>query len=255
MQLDVIHVGDAVEVMKSLPDESFGLIFTSPPYNLRNTSGGGVKNAGKGGAWLNAPLQKDGYSKHDDQMPHAEYVKWQRAVLTEGMRLLTPDGAFFYNHKWRVQKGLIQDRADIVDGFPVRQIIIWNRGSGFNFNHKFFCPTYEVIYVIAKFDFKLTKGATKHGDVWNMLPEKNNPHPAPFPLELAERVISSTSADVVLDPFIGSGTTAVAAKNLGRNFVGIDKSPEYVAMSYMRLHKEGLLIPGTATESTTAETP
>lgn len=238
MRLNVIHTGMAVEVMKTLPDESFGLILTSPPYNLRNTSGGGVKNAGKSGAWLSSPLQEDGYSDHSDQMPHKEYVKWQRNVLTESMRLLTHDGAIFYNHKWRVQKGLIQDRSDIVDGFPLRQIIIWNRGSGFNFNHKFFCPTWEVIYVIAKFDFKLAKGATKHGDLWDILPDKGNPHPAPFPLELAERVISSTTADVVLDPFIGSGTTAVAAKRLGRNYVGIDKSPKYVQMANERLLQE-----------------
>ena len=53
-------------------------------------------------------------------MPHAEYVEWQRACLGEMLRLIPSTGAIFYNHKWRPQKGLLQDRADIMAGFPVR---------------------------------------------------------------------------------------------------------------------------------------
>ncbi len=67
-------------------------------------------------------------------MPHDEYVAWQRACLSECMRVIKDDGAIFYNHKWRVQAGLLQDRSDIVAGFPVRQIIIWKRKGGINFN-------------------------------------------------------------------------------------------------------------------------
>ncbi len=63
----------------------------------------------------------------------------------------------------------------------------------------------------------------------------NNPHPAPFPVALIERIISSTSARVILDPFMGSGTTAVAASTLGRDFIGIDISPEYCTMADERL--------------------
>ena len=62
--------------------------------------------------------------------PHEEYVEWQRECLRAMLRVLTPDGAIFYNHKWRVQRGLLQDRSDIMDGFPVRQIIIWQRSGG-----------------------------------------------------------------------------------------------------------------------------
>ena len=66
------------------------------------------------------------------------------------MRVLRNDGAIFYNHKWRVQDGLLQDRSDIVAGFPVRQIIIWQRAGGINFNPGYFLPNYEVIYLICK---------------------------------------------------------------------------------------------------------
>ncbi|GMQ82689.1 MAG: site-specific DNA-methyltransferase [Rhodothermia bacterium] len=225
--------GDTVEVLKKLPDASIPLFVTSPPYNLKNSSGNGMKD-GRGGKWSNAALL-DGYSHHNDSMPHDEYVAWQRACLTEMMRLLTPDGAIFYNHKWRVQRGLIQDRSDILEGFPVRQIIIWRRNGGINFNPGYFLPTYEVIYLIANPKFRLAKGANSHADVWEIGQESNNAHPAPYPVEFAERCISSTTADLVLDPFVGSGTTALAAINLGRDYIGIDISPHYCSVARERL--------------------
>jgi len=80
------------------------------------------------------------------------------------LRLIKPDGAIFYNHQWRVQAGLLQDRQDIVSDFPVRQVIIWRRKGDINFNPGYFLPTYEVIYLIAKPDFKLAPNANRHGD-------------------------------------------------------------------------------------------
>ena len=99
-------------------------------------------------------------------MPHEKYVEWQIKCLNEMYRVLKNDGAIFYNHKWRVQNGLLQDRYDIVGKFPVRQIIIWKRKGGINFNAGYFLPTYEVIYLIAKPDFKLASKANACGDVW-----------------------------------------------------------------------------------------
>lgn len=225
--------GDCVEVMRQIPDESVDLVVTSPPYNLKNSSGNGMKDP-RSGKWKNAALVH-GYSHYDDNMPHEEYVAWQRTCLAEMVRLLKPDGAIFYNHKWRVQRGLLQDRQDIVGGFPVRQIIIWRRKGGINFNPGYFLPTYEVIYLIAKKAFRLAEKANRYGDVWDIQQEMNNNHPAPFPLELAERCIISTTADVILDPFMGSGTTALAAKKHGRQFIGIDLSPEYCQLAQERI--------------------
>jgi site-specific DNA-methyltransferase (adenine-specific) len=145
------------------------------------------------------------------------------------------DGAIFYNHKWRVQNGLLQDRNDIVKGFPVRQILIWKRKGGLNFNPGYFLPTYEVIYLIAKPKFKLAPKANAYGDVWEFTQEMNNPHPAAFPVDLITRIVSSTSASIILDPFMGSGTTAVAARALQRDYIGIEISPEYCAMAQKRL--------------------
>jgi modification methylase len=171
-------------------------------------------------------------------MPYDEYVKWQRACLKQMFRLLKDDGAIFYNHKWRVQAGLIQDRHEILQGFPVRQIIIWRRKGGINFNAGYFLPTYEVIYLIAKPNFKLAQGANRLGDVWEITQESKNPHPAPFPEELIDRIVTSTNAQVVLDPFVGSGTSAVSAKKAGRDFIYIDNSETYCEMARKRIDGE-----------------
>lgn len=221
--------------MKKIPDESVDLVVTSPPYNLKNSTGNGMK-CGKGGKWSNAALI-DGYADYDDCMPHDLYVAWQRECLSQMFRVIKEDGAIFYNHKWRVQGGLLQDRQDILTGFPVRQIIIWKRKGGINFNPGYFLPTYEVIYLIAKPKFTLAPKSNAYGDVWEFMQEQKNGHPAPFPVALIDRIISSTKANIILDPFMGSGTTAVVASGLGRNFIGIELSPKYVKMAQERLER------------------
>jgi modification methylase len=231
--LNKIHQGDSLEIMNKMPANSIDLIVTSPPYNLRNSTGGGLRN-GSGGKWENAALL-EGYETHSDDMPYDEYVKWQKENLVAMMRLLKEDGAIFYNHKWRVQGGLLQDRHEIVGDFPVRQIIIWQRKGGINFNPGYFLPTYEVIYLICKPNFKLAPKANAIGDVWEIPQESNNPHPAPFPVELAQRCIQSTNAQVVLDPFIGSGSSAIAAEACGRKWIGIEISKDYCKMANERI--------------------
>jgi modification methylase len=230
---DNVQCGDCITLMAKMQAGSVGLIVTSPPYNLLNSSGNGMKDT-SGSKWQNNRLA-DGYDSHHDAMPHGEYVKWQRKCLASMMRVLRDDGAIFYNHKWRVQDGLLQDRFDIVKGFPVRQVIIWQRDGGINFNTGYFLPTYEVIYLICKTDFTLAPGANAIGDVWHIPPDVNNPHPAPFPVALAQRCIESTTADVVLDPFMGSGSTAIAAEKCNRRWVGIDISPDYCDVANERI--------------------
>lgn len=92
-----------------------------------------------------------------------------------------------------------------------------------------------MIYLIAKPNFKLVPKANSYGDVWEFMQDMNNPHPAPFPLDLVERIISSTHAKVILDPFVGSGTTAAAAKMLNRDYIGIDISSEYIEIAEKRV--------------------
>lgn len=232
VETNKIICGDCLSVMEGMPDGCVDIVVTSPPYNLLNSSSSGLKR--KNSKWGNNKLKK-GYDGYGDDIPEKEYIEWQRSCLTQMMRLIKDDGAIFYNHKWRVQNGLLQNNNEIVDDFPVRQIIIWHRNGGTNFNKTYFLPTYEIIYLIAKNKFELVSKASHYTDVWNVSAEINNEHPAPFPLEIPRRCIISTNAKVVLDPFVGSGTTAVVCKMLGREYIGIDQSSKYCEMARSRL--------------------
>ena len=232
----IIH-GDCLEVMKSLPDKSVDIIITSPPYNLLNSTGNGLKKNTHCGKWVNAAI-KDGYKEYDDNMPYDEYVSWQRECVAEMVRLIKDDGAVFYNNKNRVQGGLLQDRGEIVKGFPLRQIITWKRSGAVNFNAGYFLPTTEQIYMLCGKNFKLVKGANKLTDVWEIKQEMKNPHPAPFPVELIDNIVSSVSGQVILDPFAGSSTTAVSCIKNNRTFIMIEKALSYCEMSKKRINGE-----------------
>ena len=221
--LNQIHQGDCLQLLAQLPDESVDLVVTSPPYNLRNSTGNGAR------AWA-------GYDGYTDDIPHEEYVAWQRQCLAEMLRVLKPTGAIFYQHCWRVQDGLFQGRADILEGFPLRQIIIWHRSGSQNHNPGYFVPDYEVIYLIAKPEFRLVDGCND-GAVWRINQDQSGDYPdlPVWPMELPRRAIAATDAKIVLDPFSGSGTTAVAALLEGRDYIGIEQSARYVAISRQRV--------------------
>lgn len=242
-EMNTITVGDALEFVTSLPDASVPLYLFSPPYNLGNSSGGGMPGKKLGhysatsgmakrggmGKWSGGDLAQ-GYENDDDNLPHADYVAWQYALLRECWRTLTPAGAIYYNHKPRILDGVLVEPHDYVPPeLPLRQRIIWARAGGINFSPVFYLPTYEEILLLAKPDFRLkSKGASGAGDVWSINQEIGTWHPAPFPLKLAETVIETTMPAFVVDPFIGSGTTAVAAKKFGVGYLGCDKSAAYV---------------------------
>ncbi len=232
--LNSIIQGDCLEVMRNMPDKSIDIIITSPPYNLLNSTGNGLKKNTKCGKWKNAAL-KNGYMDYDDNMPYSEYIEWQQKCLAEMYRLIKDDGAIFYNNKNRVQGGLLQDRREIVKDFPLRQIITWKRSGAINFNAGYFLPTTEQIYLICNKPFKLVKGANKLTDVWEVKQEMKNPHPAPFPTELINRIVSSTHGQIILDPFAGSGTTAISSLKYNRNFILIEKSELYCKMAKDRI--------------------
>ena len=216
-----IHEGDCLKLMLEMPQHSVPLIVTSPPYNLGASSGNGPRLS---------------YNHHDDCMSHGEYVGWQRECLAAMLDLIAPGGAIFYNHKTRVQGGLMQSRWDILDGFPVRQEIIWKRCGAVNHNSSYFMPNTERIYLIAPDDrLKITKEYRRLGEVWEIPQDNKNQYPGSFPLELAQQCIGGIDADVVLDPFVGSGTTALAAIQEGRSYIGIDISPEACSTARRRI--------------------
>lgn len=214
--LNRFYVTDILVGLKNIPTESIDIIVTSPPYN-----------------------NETAYAGHNDFMAIEKYVDWQKECISEMMRVLHPNGAIFYNFKQRIRQGKLSFMFyEIIKRFPVRQLITWKRPSGLNHQRRFFCPLSEQIAVIAKPDFAILQDATKMGDVWEFPFEtntkNNNQHPTPFPLELPRRCIAATGARIVLDPFMGSGTTAIAAKEAGAHWIGFDNSAFYVEMSRKR---------------------
>lgn len=229
-----IICGDSLEVMKQMPDECLDGVITSPPYNLhiRKTFGNTQNWDAK---WNNSKLQSEGYDQYDDYMPEDEYIDWQKQILQECYRLIKDTGCIFYNHKWRVQNGLLQQRLDIIKDLPLRQIIIWKKAGGVNFNEGYFLPTYELIYLITKPQFKLPAKVNAYGDVWEIMQEKGSWHPAPFPEELAARCVQAIKGSTILDPFMGSGTVGIACKQQGKNYIGIDISQDYCDKAQKRI--------------------
>ena len=235
--MNQIICGDVLTELRKMDDESVDVVITSPPYNLKNSTGNGMKD-GRGGKWSNAKLM-EGYDNHEDSLSREDYINWMQEVLTECFRVVKSDGAIFFNHKFRVQGGLMEGHP-FLEGFNVRQMIIWARSGGFNFNAGYFLPTYEVIYLMPKTargqnSFKLKKGGNKLGDVWRIHQDTKNPHPAPFPVELVDNILSSCDGSVVLDPFGGSGTVGVSAVKHGWNYILIDNSPDYCQMAEDRI--------------------
>jgi DNA modification methylase len=234
-----LYHGDCLDVLPHVgaPD----LIFTSPPYNLGVSTGGGFAAPGKKtGLWSGGPLAH-GYEGHEDNMPWTEYVEWQQAVLRACWAQISARGAIFYNHKPRVQAGALVTPLALNPGLPVRQIVIWDRGSGMNFAPTHYVPSHEWIVVFARPEFRLkSKGASGLGDVWRVPPETGSDHPAPFPIALPGRAIESIAPELVVDPFAGSGSTLRAAKDAGVRAIGIEKNERYCEMAVKRLAQMSL---------------
>ena len=245
-----IYHGDCEEVLPLGSSPAVELVVTSPPYNLGVSTGGSfghhdwnarMKERGGGGKWHGGALA-DGYSDYDDARDPAAYLAWQRRCIGLIWGTLSDVGAIFYNHKPRVQRGRVQLPTDFVPPeLPIRQVVIWARAGGVNFAPTHYCPTHEWIVVIAGDGFRLkSKGASGVGDVWTIPQEPGTEHPAPFPLALPARAIETTAPRSVLDPFMGSGTTLVAAKAAGIPATGIDVSGRYCEIAAKRLAQEVL---------------
>ena len=235
--LNKIICGDALEELRKMPSESVDLVVTSPPYNKHSAN----RKHSPSDSWNKSAIS---YGEFKDDLPEGEYRDQQRKVITELLRIIKSNGSIFYNHKYRIINHRIVSPELWLEGFIVRQVIIWDRGSSPALDPIRFMPTYEQIYWITRMTETpfFTKEGFQMKDIWRISPETGNEHPAPFPEELVGRCIRAACPEngIVLDPFIGSGTTAVAAKMLGRNYIGIEINPEYVKMAENRLRQEVL---------------
>ena len=225
-----IYHGDCREILPTL--EKVDLVLTSPPYNLGNS----VKGSFYGGKGKGERIE---YLSHDDDMPYEEYRAWQHEILKLCYDQLQETGVIFYNHKPRITGGIFDDRKDLLP-FPIRQEIIWDRCGMVNFSGSFFATNTERLYIIAKEDWKPNKECLGWGEVWRITPETDNPHPAPYPIKLALKVIASATQTgaIVLDPFMGSGTALRASLNLNRKCIGIEIEEKYCEIAARRCQQQ-----------------
>ena len=220
--------------MKQIPDESIDLIITSPPYNL-----GKQHHTGNN--------RFVAYAEHDDNMPEEEYQKWQIDVLNECFRILKPSGSMWYNHKNRIKNGLQITPYEwlLKTNFIIKQEIIWQNGSQ-NFDKIRFYPMTERVYWLAKSPKVKMFNAINHHDFftraeWQPVKTKGE-HKRAYPVKMCEDIISCfENAKTVLDPFVGSGTTAIACLNTNRNYIGFELDENYynIATERIKNHKKG----------------
>ena len=241
----VIYHGDCEKVLRHLPDGCADLVVTSPPYNMGLVPGGNGRGMYRPGASNKAGRFRDGYGDYDDAMEQETYNSWQRRVLLQCWSLLPSHGAIFYNHRPRVEHGRVRLPLDLdFGGLPLRQIITWDRGTGIDVNLRHYCTVGEWILLFAKPDFRLLDhAASGAGDVWRLgMEHRETGHPAPFPESLPRKALLTTGAQTVLDPFMGSGATLRAAKDLGRKAIGIELEERHCETAAKRLQQSVLAL-------------
>ena len=220
-----------------MEDNSIDLIVTSPPYNKNFYAPSGAISK----VWSAMRGRQIAYDVYNDSMPPQDYENWQRKIISECIRVLKPSGSLFYNHKDILVGGGIINPSYVYD-FNVHQQIIWDRGTSPALDNHYFFPITEYIYWIVKdkkqFFFDKSKSVFK-STIWRMNVDKN-PHPAPFPYIMAANIINccSKEGDIVYDPFMGSGTTALASVKLGRQYIGSEISEKYVSMANEKIKIE-----------------
>lgn len=270
--------GPLLRVLPTAIGRGVPLMVFSPPYNLGTTTGGGFamsrrRSDRKQGKWGGAKTESapnghyrddhgvrarggqggwkqphgsgiaDGYDGYDDRLPMSVYRAWLADILEAAWHALSEDGAIFFNHKPRILQGELLPVWEYVPESLrpfVRQEIVWARSGGVNFSPAFYLPTSERIMIIARPAWRLkSRGASGVGDVWRIPQERQTWHPAPFPLALVDRILETTAADLVVDPFMGSGTTAKAAQRRGIAWIGFERSADYAARAMEDIAQDG----------------
>lgn len=229
--MNEIKLIDCLEHLHDMGDETIDLVLTSPPYN-KSFYLSGKTSLG------NRNILYDSYS---DNMNPKEYDDWQKNIIDELMRVLKPTGSIMYNHKYSTSNNIVIAPKYVYD-YPLHEVIIWDKNSSQAMDNHYFQPCYEQIYWIVKDpkQFYFNKNKCKHKkNIWRIQQDKNNSHPAPFPLALALNIVSGLCPEngVVYDPFMGSGTTALATVMCGngRKYIGSEISKSYKRLADDRI--------------------
>ena len=231
-----LYQQDCLAWMSQQPDSSLDMILFSPPYNKKGLRGG-VKTCEN--IWSGSNID---YATYADNMPEDQYQTWQVLIMNECHRLIRHTGSIFYQHKIRnwARRGSHPMSWLSLSDAQFYQEIVWHRKSTMAMDERYLFNTTERIYWFCKGKpavYKSQVATAYRTDVWDITPERQRGHPAPFPEQLAENCILLTTqpGDVVYDPFAGSGTTLAMAERQGRNSIGTEIDPAYVALIHQRM--------------------
>ncbi len=231
MELDRIHMMDALEGLKRLPDESVDLIVTDPPYNIASK---GKLTVQRGRLMSTKEAWGSWYTFHP-----FDYDLFIQQVLSACYRVLKPGGAI-YMFTSREDSGFFVRKAE-ERGFTFHNQLAMVRKSPLpSFGKRNFRSGFELCFYCTKSKPKTFNflSQAECNNVYHYASNfKRTEHPTEKPLEFIRRLvrISSNPGELVLDPFMGSGTTAVAAQETERRFIGFDTSAEYIRMAENRL--------------------
>ncbi|MCX7713177.1 MAG: site-specific DNA-methyltransferase [Chthoniobacterales bacterium] len=253
IQLNTIHIGDALTYLPLLPDNSIQAIVADPPYFRV----------------LNEPWDNQWQTFND-------YLQWTLSWLNQAMRALRSDGLLFlFGQIGKREHGFLHVLSAATQLWKFHDLIIWDRVVGYNERRDSLTPAYELILLLRKNKPKFHKHALRipydPSTIARYLRDKRykNPqaraahlaagkfatnilripslkgssrekcgHPTQKPLALIQALLllATDPNDIVLDPFLGSGTTALAARNLGRFWLGFEIHPPYAQLALSRLN-------------------
>jgi site-specific DNA-methyltransferase (adenine-specific) len=206
--------GDCLEVMKYIPDKSIDLVLTDPPYNA-------------------------GREYDNDSLTDKEYQSFTVTYLAECKRVLTDNGNLVLIIGVKYQKPAVMW---LFNNMNYCWEFCWWKSNGM-LNGKATFSKFEKVVWFSKGTGTYCRQKPEYTDVWNIpirTQENNNGHPTPKDIRGIYKIIKllSNEADLILDPFLGSGTTAVACKRLNRRFIGIEISEKYCQIARDRLANE-----------------
>ena len=242
--IDTITAGNCLDLLKRLPDNSVAMAFADPPFNLKKK-----------------------YGKYNDHLKNQEYLDWCKIWILELVRITRPTGSIFLHN---IPKWLIRYSHFLDDVASFKHWIAWDAqtapmGKTLQPNHYgilFYAKDSEkLIFNELRYPHKRTRqtnmlakdyGGKKYllhpygplvSDVWTDIhrikhSKYRDTHPCQLPIHLLERLIlmATNENDIVLDPFVGTGTTAIAAKKLGRHYIGFDVDNDYIDITKDKLN-------------------
>lgn len=211
-----IYHGDAIELLPSMP--KVDLVVTDPPYGINTKSDG----MGKLNPW--ADLCNAAYW----------YAAWFRAVRSR----LRQNGAMWSFLNWRSLVTYQKAACDV--SWPIESLLVWDKGWMGPGGMKGLRPSYELVALFAMPEFSIEDRGLPDIKLVRWSSTKPTGHPAEKPVELMSWMIEISGGGLVLDPFMGSGTTLVAAKSLGRRAIGIEIDERYCEIAAQRL-SQGVL--------------